>query len=319
MKIRLTIVSFVAIAILLLCVGYGNRAGARDKYQDHSRRWQEAVSQGQGQKALELAHEICKDIPSPPINKNVADLFLNNGIKPEFINAPFNWLDFQYWRHAAFFKKLAQETVDCSNETNIIPKLFSLMQQIEKGVAPKGSILWPYTIWRSKKGKCDQQSWLFCELAYQLGYETQIVYLRDPETLISPHTICELRKNTHVWVADPYLNKLISDKSVADIADSANLSKAIWPNRKNCRDAVKKSAYWLPSYPQDYCPRNRVLRSKLEKILGDNCPRFGESPVQRRKRYLNLISEKDRRFPYRLWFYPIRLLHMEVYKKIRGG
>jgi len=65
------------------------------------------------------------------------------------------------------------------------------MQQVEKGAAPKGSILWPYTIWQSKKGKCDQQSWVLCELAYQLGYETQIVYLRDPNTLISPHTICE--------------------------------------------------------------------------------------------------------------------------------
>jgi hypothetical protein len=318
MKILLKSITFLIIAIQILFLGHGKQAVAQDELASQARQWQEAILKGQIQTALKSADNMCGDIPTPPINSKTSDLFLQNGIRPEFINAGFNQWDFQYWVHAAFFKKLAQGIADrVENEDAVINSLFSAMQQIEKGQAPKGYVLWPYTIWRSKKGKCDQQAWALCELTYQLGYETQIVYLRDPETLISPHTICELRKNAKAWVGDPYFNKLIPGTSVADLADNQKLLKAIWPTRKNCQEAIKKSAYWLPSYPQDYCPRNQVLNSKLKQLLGDNCPRFGESPIHRLKKYITLTSEKDRRFPYRLWFYPIRLLHIQMFKKMK--
>lgn len=251
---------------------------------------------------------------SPSIHTIISKLCQNNGINPEFINAKFNQWDFQYWKYATFFKELARSiTCNVDNDDAGINEIFTAVRkQIEPIEPPKGNILWPYTIWHLKKGVCDRQAWVLCELVYQLGYETQIVYLRDPNTLESPHTICELRKGGKVWLADPFSDKLLSNTSVADLAANPDLIIATWPNEKDWQQAVKKSAYWLPSYPQDYCPRNQVLHSKIEPILFDNCPRFGESPMHRLKKYFSLTLEKDRCFPYDFWFYPFRLLQDEI-------
>ena len=261
-----------------------------------------------------MADNICSDIPSPSIHPSISGLCRNSGIQPEFINGKFNQWDFQYWKYATFFNELARSiTCNVDNEDAGINEIFTTVRkQIEPIEPPKGNILWPYNIWHLKKGVCDRQAWVLCELVYQLGYETQIVYLRNPKTLESPHTICELRKGGKVWLADPFSDNLLSNTSVADLAANPELIIATWPNEENWQQAVKKSAYWLPSYPQDYCPRNQILHSKLAPILVDNCPRFGESPTHRLKKYLSLTSEKDRCFPYDFWFYPFRLLQAEI-------
>ena len=322
MKILLSIIKLLVIAILLLPIGCGKQDGSQmkdeEKLSSQVEQWLEAVSKGQVETALKLADRICGDVDSPSISTNIAGLCRDNGIRPEFINAKFNRWDFQYWRHAIFFKRLARSITDnakVKNSDDVISKLFSAVHERIKPVdPPKGSILWPYTIWHLKKGLCDRQAWVLCELAYQLGYETQIVYLRNPKTLVSPHTICELRKGDKVWLADPYSGKLLSNMSVAELAADSKMKAATWPDRTDWQEAINKSAYWLPSYPQDYCPRNQALRSKLEQVMGDNYPRFGEPPVDRLKKYLSLTTKNDRRFSYGLWFYPFRLLSAEMLK-----
>ena len=278
------------------------------------KQWREAVENRQAEVAIDLASQICGGFSPPLIPREIAQLCQSNGVNPEFLNAAFNYWDLQCWYHALFFKRSAREIAAESDANGgPIPKLFSVVsERIEPVEAPKGNILWPYTIWHLKKGVCDRKAWVLCELAYQLGYETQIVYLRHPQTLVSPHTICELRKGEEVWVADPYFGKLLPGKSVAYLATDPNLANDTWPDKKDLREAVKKSAYWLPAYPQDYCPRNQILQDKVKAVLGDDCPRFGEPPVGRLKRYCSLTTEQDKLFPYAFWFYPFRLLHAEM-------
>lgn len=153
---------------------------------------------------------------------------------------------------------------------------------------------------------------MLSELAYQLGYDTQIVYLRDPETLISPHTICEIRKDDEVWVADPYINELLEDVSIADLAEDPQFAESLWPDREDYQEGITQPVFWLPAFPQDYCLRNQELQKKIQAVLGDRAPRFGESPIDRLRRYLSLLDEGERDYPYNFWFYPFRLLRAQI-------
>jgi len=277
-------------------------------------RWREAVEAGDVKTAVQSARDIVGTIQPSSLPPRYEKLCRKNGVDPEFLKTDFNALDFQLWKHALFFHKLVyQIAADTHDEQSEIEALLAAVRKRIEPVEPqKENILWPYTIWQLQKGVCDRQAWVLCELAYQLGYEAQIVYLRNPNTLVSPHTVCEIRKERNTWVADPYSGRLLPDVSVADIAADRRLAASTWPEREDWQKAVSKSAYWLPAYPQDYCKRNQELYSEVKAVLGESCPRFGESPEDRLNRYLSLTSREDRLFPYRFWFYPFRLLNKQM-------
>lgn len=234
--------------------------------------WQEAVKAGATSTAMQLATKICGNMPSytlqPAYLRLCNRLCKENDINPKYLDAGFDAWDFRYWRDAFAFKKLGHRIVSEAGKNNDAP-IFALFTAVRKHIKssepPNGNILWPYTIWQLRKGLCDQQAWVLCELAYQLGYETQIVYLRDLKTLTSPHTICEIRKGNKKWVADPSSGKLLPNISVADLATDTQLAASTWPDRKDLQEAIKKTDYYLPAYPQDYCQRNQVLQQKARR------------------------------------------------------
>lgn len=218
------------------------------------------------------------------------------------------------WQHALFLHNLADRIVrEAGDECPPVRALFAAVyERVGPVAAPKATIPWPATVWQVKQGLCDRQAWLLSELAYQHGYETMIVYLQDPETLVSPHTICEIRRGEQVWVADPYSGILLPDVSVADLATDPELAASTWPDREDWQQAIRKPACWLPAFPQDYCWRNRVLRRHLAPILGQRCPRFGRSPEERLKEFLARTGTRQDDIPYRYWFYPFRLLRSHM-------
>ncbi len=279
-------------------------------------RWLTAVESGDPGTAVETAARLCKDVDlSREPDELYAKLAAANGIAPQFLRAEFNERDFQSWKHALFFKKLADKIVKENASVGEVRALFlAVAERLESTDPPKGNILWPFNIWSLEKGLCDRQAWVLCELAYQRGYEAQIVYLRHPETMVSPHTICEIRKDGRVWVADPFSEVLLPDTSCADFRRNASLAGETWPDRRDWHEAIKNVKYWTPAYPQDYCERNRRLHDFLQQSLGkDVCPRFGESPAERLKSYHAMFSddEKEQKLPIDLWFYPFRLLNAE--------
>lgn len=316
-------------AVLLLILGCGtdapNERKETEKFSRLVTEWQEAVKAGATSTAMQLATKICGNMPSytlqPAYLGLCGKLCKENDINPKYLEAGFDAWDFQYWGDAFVFKKLAHRIVSEADEDN--SPIFALFTAVRKHIKslepPNGNILWPYTIWQLRKGLCDQQAWVLCELAYQLGYETQIVYLRNPKTLVLLHTICEIRKENEKWVADPSSGKLLPNISVADLAVDAQLAASTWPDRKDLQEAIKKTDYYLPAYPQDYCQRNQVLQQKARRILGENCPRFGQSPANRLNKYMLLTRQEDRPFQYQFWVYPFRLLRTQMVLDIQKG
>jgi hypothetical protein len=289
----------------------------QEKLQEHSIQWLEDVISGQVVSGLSTAKIICKNVPKSAEPQCIIELFKNNGISPDFINADYNKWDFLYWRNVLFFFSLAKSlTEGVENKDNDSERIRILFNAVHKCINPAGlpedCIPWPTAVWQLKKGACDRQAWLFSELAYQLGFETQIVYLRNHKTKISPHTICEVRKAAKVWTADPFTGILLNDISVLDLSKNLDLKKRIWPDRSDWHTAIENPVFYTPSYPQAYAPRNQILYQQVKAKIAEYCPRFGESPLKRQKKYLELAGKQKSKPIYKLWFFPFRLMHAEL-------
>lgn len=276
--------------------------------------------------SIEMTQKLVPFLPGSIPQEHIK-LSETEGIKASFFTAPFNYWDFNLWKHAYFFQKLSQKITggDSNNIKAMIAAVQNHISPEDNETLPVAP--WPYQIWQRGFGVCDRQAWVLCELAYQAGWETQIVYLRDPETKASPHTICELRKPGRlVYFADPFENLLFPQKSVEDVATNENLLQTLWPDNPERGTALQDSVFWTPSYPQDYCPRNQKLYKILQKSLKKRCPRFGVPPDARLMTYKQLrqrtveLGQRTMwgtlldppRFPMQLWPYPFRLLKADI-------
>ena len=282
-----------------------------------ARRWLKAVADGDAQKALELAKKIAGDVANAELkapNAKYATIFEKDGVPASYIDAPLNTLDFKLWRYAWMLKKVLDD-----NDVNALKgddaKLRKVMKLVSAKIArkedPKGPLPWPAAVWARRYGLCDRMAWLYAEFAYQLGFETRIVYLMNSKG-VSPHTICEIRsENGEAWTADPYSGILLTNVSLPKLANDEALKRKIWPKRPDWRKALKNTVCWIPAMPQDYRKVNQKLSDLLAPALGDACPRFGEDPDARLARFAKLAGKNDK-CKTKMWFFPIRLIKMEL-------
>ncbi len=233
--------------------------------------------------AISLASRICQNDGSYRHMKPYEKLFDSEGVDRAFLYTSFNSLDYQSWRHAYLFQQIAR------NITKGDPlDAKAIFVAVERRIAPKepadSAVLWPMHIWDRRAGLCDRQAWVACELAYQCGWETQIVNLMDPKTGVSPHTVCEFRRKPDLAdFVDVHKHILLEGKSVDQVLMDKPLLASLWPGNPELRPALQRCLFWCPSFPQDYCPRNQSLHTHLARVLGDACPRFGEDPATLRR------------------------------------
>ena len=201
------ILIFSTIVFLAIIINYYNTENQKEGYErkiKDTKEWLLSIKNNNLESAIFVASNLIKknnikeNIPQAYIN-----IFQQNGLSPTFLKKSFNQFDYQLWQDALFFKSVSNETLNGlkqenqNNDSKRITALFNLVHnRIKKGDPPKGTIIWPFAIWQFKKGLCDRQAWLLCELVYQSGYETQLIYLRDHITSISRTTICKIRKVT---------------------------------------------------------------------------------------------------------------------------
>ena len=277
-------------------------------------RWLAAVVVGDVERAIEFAQKLAPQPPSTVLDPEYALLAKKNGVDSEFLGQPYNKWDFQLWQHALFFQQLAR-AID-SGDPSGIPVLFdAVIQHIKPTESKSHRVPWPREIWRRRWGVCDRQAWVLCELAYQSGWQVQVVYLVDSKG-VSPHTVCELRRpGGEVWFADPFCRVLVRGMSIDAVAADSKKLLEIWPDRADFRAAIQGSVFWTPSYAQDYCVRNQLLYDRLAAVLGDRAPRFGADPRLRMLRYGELRPKPPpgrKEFTMDVWFYPFRLLGHDI-------
>ena len=282
--------------------------------------WLNAVKAGNAKLAIKLADQI---VPKGSIDKEISPIYLNmiksEGVESFFTKRSFDKFDFKLWYDAFFLRiKLDEYKILKSKDSNEL--LIKILQMVVQRVKPletkRGIVAWPSGVWVRGYGLCDRMSWLFAEFAYQLGLDAQVVYLITPETKSSPHTICEVisrDKDGKVIVStvDPLTKFMLYGTSVADLVKNPKLMAKLWPDHKNWQKALPHSIFFTPSYPQDYSTKNQKLYKKVFSKLGSKTPRFGEDPRSRMLRYRKL-AKVDKQVEMDLWFYPFRLLKLEM-------
>jgi hypothetical protein len=281
-------------------------------YKTVAEAWSQAVRGGDQAMARQLATMLVPSGYDKIVHPAYPKLAQSESVYEVFLTDSFNRFDFQAWRDALFFKDLATQ-VTAEGEDSV-KQAFDLVVARVEPVSKKDAAReapWPRQIWERKHGLCDRMSWVLAEILYQLGYETQIVYLLKPGTKDSPHTILEVRKAGQVWIADPLSRKLLPNTSVEQLAADRDALAAMWPEQPVWQATLAHSILYTPSYPQDYCWRNQELQRVLSQHLPGAVPRFGEDPLTRQRAFLALRKAElgpKMKCNMMVWFYTFRPL-----------
>lgn len=275
-----------------------------------SQQWLVAVDRSDEPEAIRLAEALAPSAEAAqqaPPGEYVA-AFASAWTDPVFLTRSFNHWDYQSWSHARFFSRLSADIAGGAPDPD--GALFAaVIARLRHPDPPNPDALWPYRVWQTGRGWCDRQAWVLAELAYQRGSDTKIVYLYNPGTSVSPHTILQLRTSGRATVADPFSERAIYGASALEVATNPALAQSLWPGNRRFQRAITAAKLWVPSYPQDYARRNQILGERVTACLGAASPRFGEDPIRR----MATISAETETLPIGLWHYPIRILAWEMF------
>ncbi len=311
----------IIISSILIIVVIAVAIKVNYKVKGYEELWLEAVKNNNQEKAIEMANLIIvnsgKSLPIKNI-KFCASMLERKQINKEYLFLNFNEWDFKLWKDALFFKEKSEAILDGLSDDN--KKINAILETVNARIEPrennKKEPLWPKGIWDRKYGVCDRQALLVSELAYQAGYETAIVWFRNPKTGVSPHTICEVRTkdNSKVWSIDSFYKTMLP-KSLHNIDLNLDLKKEMWPKRIDYYDCLTQSEFMIPSYPQDCCPKNQLLYSCLSEKLKNKTPVFGVSPRERGNKYKrNLDTERgvNNKIKFGIYGYLFMTLNREL-------
>lgn len=285
-----------------------------------SERWLAAVAARDTTQAIELADQIAGSTEDVVVAAEAIELASAAGLNTTFFAMPFNELDYDLWAHAYFFKALGRRVIGERTDT-----ARALFEAAAAGMAPAteeaDTLCWPREAFRRGRGTGVQRAWVLCELAYQQGFEVQLVELRDATGERVPHALCELRLDSDiVFLADPEHGVFIPRETYETLLEDQLRAAQAYHQHDFMRRVLARGRLMTPALPQDYCPRNQRLGAALRHALGDRCPRFGEDPLRRVVTYRAL---RDARYPaplrysMGLWPYPFSLLVIDVAQRVR--
>lgn len=102
--------------------------------------------------------------------------------------------DQAYLERCLFLRAVAlQVTAGAANDIARANRLFAFVCDEIQPRAQATDHAWPEDILIRGYGSCDQSAWVLCSLAEQIGIKSMVVFLRDPATGISYHTVAALR------------------------------------------------------------------------------------------------------------------------------
>ncbi|RMD76398.1 MAG: hypothetical protein D6820_12765, partial [Lentisphaerae bacterium] len=293
---------------------------AGDGVEQLARQWRKAVFEGKLDEALCPAGRI---VPATALQKGspwqvYVELFQYSGLDPALLKSGFIAEDWRYWQDCLKLRRLALALLKDIDPHDTDAVIAGLLRGVRNRVRPVENDLqnaWPMQIWQRGYGLCDRQAWLLAELAYQLGFEVTVVYLRDAKTRVSYHTVAELRKDTQVWVVDPFCGHQLKGLGVTRLVRNMEAKQKLWPDHAQWWKTIGAATLYIPAHPFDYCLRTQLLAASMKKNGFEPPFRFGEDPRRRQLTYDRLRRKTSTGFPklepLGLWDYPLRLLKAE--------
>ena len=302
------------LVVILSSCGPGTNREISQPVDKLAQQWLAALENGQPILALDAATKIRKQATNIQTSPAYAPFVEREKLDPGYLTGGFNTWDYQEWADAYFLKQQAEKLVKGA-EKPVEAIVFAVHDRIESIEHPETRhVHIPRKIWDRQWGVCDRQAWLASELLYQLGYETQIIYLRRDGTTVSPHTIAEIRLEEKVWTIDPLSRICLPGVSAEALASDRDLLESVWPDHETWYNAIQHCLMYTPGMTGDFCARNQQISSLIREQLGDQMPRFGEDPISRQQRYLKLRQQSDteKLFPMMIWHFPVRMLVLDM-------
>ncbi|MCM8536014.1 MAG: hypothetical protein NE334_08775 [Lentisphaeraceae bacterium] len=250
------------------------------------------IEQKKDKEALSILNSLFDEDEINSPSMNVTSWFERCGVKKDFLERrTFDGFDIFYLRQKLFFSSILKE-----NNVKSVKSAFDLVRRnILSSSSFKDKSAFPIQIWERGYGVCDRQCWVLAEMITQLGGSVKIVYLRDSQTQVSRHTICEISHMGVDYIVDPLYGKFVK-KSIKSLTQKD--IKKIWKEYPDIHKDFSNATVYLPLMPNDYTPRIRALCKLSNQILGESWIKFDERFDEQQQFGLNVLP----------WDYPVRLL-----------
>lgn len=113
--------------------------------------------------------------------------------------------DLAHLQYLVFMRRIVTAATEGEkSKDRILHKLFALVTTEMAPLSTTNSYEWPDDMLIRGYGSCDQMSWVLCALAEQASIPSAVVFLRDPVSGVSPHTIAAFFINSRWQILDPF-------------------------------------------------------------------------------------------------------------------
>jgi hypothetical protein len=239
--------------------------------------WAENVKKGHLRKSLEFAEKIISPhkLPEIPEYGYLAALRMT-GFNSRALTAPFNKMDFLYWRELFEIKAILNGI--SKKEAPEIEKIFEYTTEKIKP-AKKNLDIMPFSvteIFRQGKGARDSRLRFLCALSAQAEYSPAVILLLK-KTGRPFHAFCELRKNDEIYFADPQYGVLLKNVTMSELMRNPLKYFPEWPVAF-AKAVKRKKVYCLPVEFPAMRKRNSLLAMALKNSNVKGLPDMMEFP-----------------------------------------
>ena len=259
-------------------------------------------------------------------------------------NYPVVLPDADFVRRRVFYSEIAERLKRNTPRETVMAVFNYVVANVSSATGPgekAGVGVTPETILLRGYGVCDRGAWVFCTLLEQLRIAAYVIYLREPETDVSHHTIAGAEIDAAIYLFDTYsgtpvINSAGRVATLGDVfehpTDIDSVTIGGKPQLAKGLD-VANCALLLPFEPETIHPISAGLQSALTKTA----PPERRAPILYRDYRMALIHAGAVAFPgvpldgeasrlknpktgnlLSLWDYPFRIgynLRLEDYRR----
>ncbi len=186
-------------------------------------------------------------LPLAHFPSEARDFCLSRGFQADEVYSLFlEPKDVAYLQRISLLKRIARSAAGAAGSPHeIARRLFAFVtREIAPRVLPD-SYERPEDILVRGYGSCDQACWALVALAEQMGLPGMVIFLRDPKSGSSPHTIASLQVEEKWLLFDPFAGRRFHDNRDRDLDLAAALREPrLWQQQL----AEKDCALFIPEY-----------------------------------------------------------------------
>ena len=290
---------FIACALLSLTREYGESAflmkedESKQEMKKLGEQFAAAARKGDSKRMEFVAKRLIEMKQGPPPSELPAysEFFRNTGLNPNYLKEPFGETDCSRWRDLSEMKALADGFASVPPAEETARRIFDAVAERVKD-APSASAQRPPSglmdAWRRGEGGARERMRLVCGIAFQAGYECQVVGLFSQPGL-TIRELCELRKDGKIVLVDTAANVLFEGIGLDGLSKMSMLIPKSWTAEQ--RAALKGPyARFVPAEPQDYRCAEHFLRESLALSGAAGLPRLPEEPAKARNSLEKLVD-----------------------------